>query len=399
MRLVCGAMYAELHRPLTIDSSRRRWLRPTAGDGGLLLAFLVLAGLSAFPAYLDRPERGSGDRLAERAAQLAANATTEIAEPSSRRTRGGALSIDVDAALAKQRLGEQPMAADAPYQPATVTVMDVADLRQSPMMAHLPDDALIEKTEYGPLPMRGPDGRRPFDVYAGRSSGRLGARIAIVVGGLGISQTGTQAAIQALPPGVTFAFAANGNSLDRWMQAARREGHEILLQVPMEPVGYPTVDPGENTVTAEAMRGEDFSALYASLGRLTNYVGIMNYMGGQLSANAVALDPLMRELSRRGLMYLDDGSSMRSVAGDVAQLASVPAATTDMVLDAVQEPGEIRRRLDQLEQAARAKGTAVGVASAFEASTAVIADWIAEAEKRGVEIIPVSAAALDPERR
>lgn len=364
-----------------------------------MLALLVLAGLSAFPAYWDRPERRSGDMLAERAAALAANTPAENAKSSSRRTRGGALSIDVDAALAEQRLAGRQMAADMPYQPATVTVMDIADLRQSPMMAHLPDDDLIEETDYGPLPMRGPDGRRPFDVYAGRASGRSGARVAIVVGGLGISQTGTQAAIQALPPGITFAFAANGNSLDRWMQAARREGHEILLQVPMEPAGYPTVDPGENTITVEAMRGEDFSALYASLGRLTNYVGIMNYMGGQLSANALALDPLMRELSRRGLMYLDDGSSMRSVAGDVAEIASVPAATTDMVLDAVQDPNEIRRRLDQLEQVARAKGSAIGVASAFEASTEVIAAWIAEAEKRGVEIIPVSAAALDPERR
>ena len=123
-------------------------------------------------------------------------------------------------------------------------VEDPQSLRQNPSTAHMPDDALIEDGAYGPLPARAPDGRRPYDVYAGAWSGKPGTRIAIVVGGLGISQTGTMNAIGSLPPGVTFGFSPSGNSLDRWMQEARRSGHELVLQVPLEPVGYPQVDPG-----------------------------------------------------------------------------------------------------------------------------------------------------------
>src|SRR5690606_25577367 len=113
-----------------------------------------------------------------------------------------------------------------------------------PRTAHLPDRALIEDSEIGPLPTRGEDGRRPFDAYARPWSGARGARVAIVIGGLGVSQSGTQRAIEQLPPEVTLAFASGGNSLDRWMQAARREGHEVLMQVPLEPFDYPQVDPG-----------------------------------------------------------------------------------------------------------------------------------------------------------
>ena len=89
------------------------------------------------------------------------------------------------------------------------------------------------------MPIRAADGRRPVDVYARPWSGARGARVAIVIGGLGVSQTGTQEAIDKLPAEVTLAFAPQGNSIGRWMQAARRKGHEIVMQVPLEPFDYP----------------------------------------------------------------------------------------------------------------------------------------------------------------
>ena len=78
--------------------------------------------------------------------------------------------------------------------------------------------------------------------------------MAIVIGGLGVSQTGTQEAIAKLPAEVTLAFASQGNSLGRWMQVARQGGHEIVMQVPLEPFDYPNVNPGRNTLTVEATR-------------------------------------------------------------------------------------------------------------------------------------------------
>jgi len=278
-------------------------------------------------------------------------------------------------------------------------VEDPQSLRQNPSTAHMPDDALIEDSAYGPLPARAPDGRRPYDVYAGAWSGKPGTRIAIVVGGLGISQTGTMNAIGSLPPGVTFGFSPSGNSLDRWMQEARRSGHELVLQVPMEPVGYPQVDPGEDTLTVDDAVAGDLSALHASLATITNYVGIMNYMGGRFVAEPAAMEPLIAELGRRGLMFFDDASSLRSVAADTAQLQSVPAAVSDLSIDRSQDPADIRSQLDTLERIARAEGTAIGVASAFDVSVATIAKWIGEARGRGIEIVPLSALANDPERR
>ncbi len=281
---------------------------------------------------------------------------------------------------------------------AAIVIRDPSTVGQNLKIAHIPDRALIETSETGPLPMRSADGRRPFDVYARPWSGTRGARVAIVIGGLAVSQTGTQAAIAKLPAEVTLAFAPQGNSIGRWMQAARQSGHEIVMQVPLEPFDYPNVNPGRNTLTVAATPDENLKNLHWALSRTTNYTGVMNYMGARFSSDAAAMQPFMAELGKRGLAYIDDGSSARSLAPDVALKDGVPFVAGDTVIDAVQDRGAILKKLDSLEATARAKGTAVGIGSAFDLTVDTVSSWVAEAKKRGIEIVPISAVAVDPQK-
>jgi len=279
----------------------------------------------------------------------------------------------------------------------TIVIRDPSALERNPRTAHLPVRELIEDSPTGPLPIRAADGRRPFDVYSGAWSGSRGAKVALVIGGMGLSQTGTQAAINALPPEVTLGFASAGNSLSRWMQTARQKGHEIVMQVPMEPFDYPAVDPGRNPLTVESGPEENIDDLHWALSRTTNYTGIMNYMGGRFVTEREAMAPVMQDLGKRGLMYLDDGSSARSVASELALGSGVPFAAADTMIDGVRERGDILKKLDQLEATARAKGSAIGIGSAFDLTVETVTSWVAEAKKRGIEIVPVSALASDPE--
>ncbi|RWB04774.1 MAG: divergent polysaccharide deacetylase family protein [Mesorhizobium sp.] len=281
---------------------------------------------------------------------------------------------------------------------AAIVIRDPSTIGQNLKIAHIPDKALIETSETGPLPVRATDGRRPFDVYARPWSGGRGARVAIIIGGLSVSQTGTQAAIAKLPAEVTLAFAPQGNSIGRWMQAARQSGHEIVMQVPLEPFDYPKVNPGRNTLTVAASADENLKNLHWALSRTTNYTGVMNYMGARFSADAAAMEPFMAELGKRGLAYIDDGSSARSLAPDLALKDGVPFVAGDMAIDAVQDRGEILKKLDSLEATARAKGTAVGIGSAFDLTVDTVSSWVVEAKKRGIEIVPISAVAIDPQK-
>ena len=393
-------MFDDLDRPLGRDRPRRKPSRRPSGRAVLTVAAIVLLAGASVSTVLLQPRLQHVDVFADLAAQKAADAAKLAA----------AVPAPLSPLPRSPKIVTQPLPDPSlptiTYPPdetgmagQMITVNEAGALHQSPTMAANPDDALIEPSDVGPLPIRGPDGRRPFDVYSVAPSSDVGIRIAIVVGGIGISQTGSQAAIKTLPAGVTLGFAAAGNSLDRWMQEARRNGHELILQVPMEPFGYPQTSPGEHTVTADAVAEGVFDELFWSLGRTTNYVGVMNYMGARVSADPAAMRALLDELARRGLMYLDDASSPRSLARDTARDAGTPFAAASVLLDASQQPEAIGKQLAALERIARAEGSAIGIASAFDVSTTTIAAWIAEAEGRGIKIVPLSSLAIDPEHR
>jgi polysaccharide deacetylase 2 family uncharacterized protein YibQ len=170
------------------------------------------------------------------------------------------------------------------------------------------------------------------------------------------------------------------------------------MQVPLEPFDFPAVNPGRHTLTVEASAAENLENLHWTLSRTTNYTGIMNYMGGRFVTDAAAMEPLMAELGKRGLLYLDDGSSARSLAPELALKNRVPLAAGDATIDASQERGAVLAKLDELERTARAKGFALGSGSAFDVTVDTVAAWVVEAKKRGIEIVPVSAVTIDPEK-
>jgi len=262
---------------------------------------------------------------------------------------------------------------------------------QDPRVAMRPNEELLEESPFGRLPIISADGLKPMDQYARPWSGARGTRIAIVVGGLGLSQTGTQKAIRELPPEVTLGFAATGNSLQRWMQEGRREGHEILLQIPFEPFGYPDTNPGPDTLLVSDPAKINLERLHRSMAKITNYTGVMNYLGARFMADEKALEPVLRDVGQRGLLFLDDGSSAQSRTGIIAKAVSTPIGFADLQLDDQVNDAAILRKLDDLERIARRNGSAIGVASAFDESVAAISKWSVEAAARGIEIVGVSA--------
>jgi polysaccharide deacetylase 2 family uncharacterized protein YibQ len=262
----------------------------------------------------------------------------------------------------------------------------------APALAPHPDARLVERTRFGLLPRVGEDGARPARGYARPAAPGAGPKVAVAVGGLGIGQTATAEAIAKLPPAITLAFAPYGSDLERSVKQARDAGHEVMLQVPMEPFDYPAHDPGPHTLTVGAKPQQNIERLHWLMSRFTGYTGLMTFMGAKLTADESALAPVLEEAGARGLLVLDDGSSGRSLIrnGAVAQGATLRAQA---VLDAVPRPEAIERELARLEQAARDRGFAIGTASALPLSVERIARWAAALEEKGIALVPVSALA------
>jgi polysaccharide deacetylase 2 family uncharacterized protein YibQ len=262
------------------------------------------------------------------------------------------------------------------------------------------EQKLLENSRHGAIPIVGPDGARPAEVYARPvrplPNRRDGPRVAIVLGGLGISAQLTQQAIEKLPGPVTLAFAPYGSQVDRAATGARAQGHEILLQLPMEPFDYPDNDPGPQTLLTSVPVEQNLDRLHWLMSRFQGYVGVASYMGARFTATEQALAPILKETARRGLIFVDDGASSRSVAGQIAGANNVPFAKAEIVLDAVPTPVQIDRALTRLEAMARERGSAVGIASAVPVSVERIAAWAKAAESRGIQLVPISAIAIKP---
>lgn len=272
---------------------------------------------------------------------------------------------------------------------------DVGPIGDVPPLKPVPDAALVAAGRQGPLPIVAADGRKAWQVYARPLPAGLGdgPRIALVVSGLGISESATAHAIQTLPPEVTLSFAPYGGNLQRWITKARDAGHEVLVELPMEPFGFPQNDPGPYTLLTSLSTADNIGRLEWLLSRFTGYVGVMNYQGARFTSEPSALAPVLSAVKSRGLLYIDNGASNRSVAPKLADEAALPNALATRNIDPVQSPQVIADSFSALETAAKDDGHAVGVASGFPVTVDALSKWAATLKDKGVTLVPVSAMA------
>lgn len=170
---------------------------------------------------------------------------------------------------------------------------------------------------------------------------------------------------------------------------ARRR--EILLHLPMEPQGYPEVDPGQDPILVGMPRAEIARRLDQALTGLPHVRGVNNHMGSAATAHAATMDAVMAELRARDLVFLDSLTSPRSVAYDRARAAGVPAARNRIFLDADPEDrGRIAARLQRLVEAARSTGFAVGIGHPHRATLAVLRAELPRLAAAGVQLVTLS---------
>lgn len=280
--------------------------------------------------------------------------------------------------------------------PSIITLGEMSDLASQTIAASInPGDALFEMTDNGPLPRVSSTGIKPYEAYARPSLSPQAANgrklIAIVMSGLGLNQATTSEAIDALPGTITLAFAPYGGNLTALADAARADGHELMLEIPLEPFDYPRNDPGPHTLLVEQPPRENLEKLYWLLTRMTGYTGVLNHMGARFTASAADFSPIMEELGLRGLAYLDDGSSNRSVAPQLARQNTVPYARVDAVLDGNPSETAIVSALEALKATADEDGQAIGILSALPVSVRTLADWSEGLDPDKYILVPISA--------
>ena len=262
----------------------------------------------------------------------------------------------------------------------------------------VPQRSVVESSRYGPLPKIAADGSRPSQVYARPSNGAANpgpgqsARIALLITGMGLSEVATTQAINSLPGPVSLAFGPYGRNLDGWVRKSRDAGHEVMLEVPLEPFDYPDNDPGPHTLLTSLPPEENIKRLHWIMSRFTGYTGITNHMGAKFTAAQDAFLPVLEEVKSRGLLYLDDGTAGRSTAGQIARDLGLDFSVSQITVDEERNGKEIDLALKKLEMLAQENGIAIGIGSSLPLTIGRVAEWVSTLKAKGIELIPVSAA-------
>jgi polysaccharide deacetylase 2 family uncharacterized protein YibQ len=243
-------------------------------------------------------------------------------------------------------------------------------------------------------PPRAPIGILPSDPSVARHiqspTGPQRPRVALLVGGIGLSLTDSTAAIDRLPPAVSLAVMPGSGNLGRILPMLRARKHEFLLSVPMEPLGFPLDDPDSATaLTTSLSDGENAARLSSILGSAAGYVGLTNILGplkGERLMSAPDLfGAVQKEAAERGLFFVEAGTRTLSMKGRLADVVLDDDPVNRETLDA---------RLDRLTHIALDKGSAVGIIALPRSVTLDRATaWTKMLGAKGVELVPVSALA------
>ena len=254
---------------------------------------------------------------------------------------------------------------------ASVVAMDAA-LAPAETMPAIPEDSPLARNARA---FSNPDGK---------------PTVSLIVGGLGTNPTRTRAAIQELPPEITLSFAPTADNLRGLVREARRAGHEVLIELPMEPYDYGRQRPHAQVMQVGVSADTNKQRLAKLLARTPGYVGVMNYQGAKFATEPTAVQPILDAISARGLAFFEDGTLVRSEFGASAQQTGLAFGKATTWVDARPEADEISQQLLLLESTAREQGAALGTGMSFPVTLDILKDWLPTLEDKGIALAPAS---------
>ena len=256
--------------------------------------------------------------------------------------------------------------------------------------------SLVETTEVGQLP-KAQGSQAPWKAYARPFDGPADKpKIAVIITGMGLARAPTLAGINQLVGGFTLAFDPYAKGIDDWVGIGRSNGHEALMQLPMETTDFPVLDPGPFALLTDLDAPQNIARMHQVLASAKGYVGLLQVMGSKFSSSETAMRPVLEEAKKRGLLFVGMEASNEDRGAAIAEEIALPSVYVDVKLDDVASGAAIDERLTELERIARERGHAVALAEAYPVTIAKLAEWVGSLAFKELALAPVSAVVTVP---
>jgi polysaccharide deacetylase 2 family uncharacterized protein YibQ len=385
----------QARRPASAPRPQQRRLPPINHKLAALAATAVvaLAAFGAIQVFGDPSAAGPRRVLSLAPGDAAADAPRISFADAADQTGGDYEAFNLDELPAYGGGGEVgEIDSNGELRVAVVEAPEASARPRAPPLPRAPIQGLTEPGPNGPLPIVAANGRTPAAAYARPFTPAQGRpMIAVVIGGLGFNAGATTQAIEELPAQVTLSFVPYAQNLQSWIDRARANGHEVMLELPMEPFDPDADDTGPQTLLATAPAQQNITRLESLLSRGAGYFGVTNYQGARFATSAQASQPVVQALRRRGLVFISSGIGQRTALSVEAQRAGLSNTAADRIIDARREADAIDDQLLNLEALALQNQSAIGAGFAYPVTMEQVGRWARDIESRGYQLAPASA--------
>lgn len=216
-----------------------------------------------------------------------------------------------------------------------------------------------------------------------------GPLLTIIMDDLGRSTYAAEV-LTSLAQQVTFAILPEEPHAVQVAELAHAAGHEVMLHVPMEPQGYPAVNPGSGALFVKYDEADIRRRFEQFLAKVPHVTGANNHMGSRFTEDVRALTPVMESSREKGLFFVDSRTTGHSRVSEVAQSYGVPTMSRDVFLDNVADVDAIIREIRRLEGKARRQGTAIGICHPYPETLKALQSELPKLAERGIKVVPVA---------
>lgn len=216
-----------------------------------------------------------------------------------------------------------------------------------------------------------------------------GPQIAIVIDDMGLLPQASRRVI-ALPVPISLSYLPYAPDVQAQVNAAKFAGHEILLHLPMEPVGQ--ADPGPEALLSALDEAELVRRIHKNINAFNGYVGINNHMGSKFTSDASLMRLFLKvidNVKEKGVFFLDSRTSVASVAGQEARNAGFLTAARSVFLDDLLSEEAIWAELLRLEEIAKKDGFSIAIGHPHAQTINALEIWLPQAQEKGFRIVPV----------
>ncbi|MCB2081820.1 MAG: divergent polysaccharide deacetylase family protein [Rickettsiales bacterium] len=220
-------------------------------------------------------------------------------------------------------------------------------------------------------------------------------RIAVIVANVGMDWSVTEQTMM-LPSSFALSFSPYISNRELWMQNISQMPHDVLVDLPLEPVRFPQSDPGELALLTQLENTENMERFERILGRAgEEAVGMLAPPNEKYTAQLSGMLPLIDILKKRDMFLVYEPRASNEIMYEEAVKKRLKIVKGVYVMANAFSPGDLVASLAQVEWQARESGRAVLVLPPYPGLFPEVLEWLKGVPEKKFELVSLQALYIE----